>query len=220
MRHMTYRPREIVARLRQADVLLGEGNAAPNVMRTIGIGDGRAGRALVGQAGLLDYVMNRWVNKVPSHRVRQGAYRQAGMTIGPGTAVFRDVEVLHPWMISIGARCVVGWWCLLDGRGGLTIGDDVNISSYTIIHTATHDIQSPGFEAYRAPVVIEDRAWLSTRALVLPGVRVGEGAVVAAGAVVTKDVPPYTIVGGAPAVEVGRRTSELTYELSYRPAWY
>ena len=78
----------------------------------------------------------------------------------------------------------------------------------------------PGaFYTYRAPVVIEDRAWLWTRSLVLPGVRIGEGAVVAAGAVVTKDVPPFTVVRGVPAVEVGHRRTDLHYELSYRPPW-
>jgi acetyltransferase-like isoleucine patch superfamily enzyme len=143
-----------------------------------------------------------------------------GMKIGADTAIFRDVEVLHPWRISIGQHCVVGWWCFLDGRGGLTVGDNVVISNCTIIHTATHDIQSRDFEVQRAPVVIEDRVWLSTRSLVLPGVRIGEGAVVAAGAVVTKDVPPFTIVGGVPAVELARRNPDLNYELSYRPPWY
>lgn len=172
------------------------------------------------QVSFIDYATNRWINKVPSHRFRQCAYRGMGMTIGNDTAIFRDVEVLHPSAISIGAHCVIGWWCILDGRGGLTIGDNVNISGQTVIHTAAHDFRSAGFEAYRAPVVIEDRVWLATRSMILPGVRVGEGAVVAAGAVVTKDVPPFTVVGGVPAVELGRRDTALDYQLSYRPPWY
>jgi maltose O-acetyltransferase len=64
-------------------------------------------------------------------------------------------------------------------------------------------------------VVIEDHAWLGTRAMVLPGVTVGRGAVVAAGAVVTKDVPPYTIVGGVPARVIGQRTTDLRYQFDY-----
>jgi maltose O-acetyltransferase len=66
-------------------------------------------------------------------------------------------------------------------------------------------------------VVIGDHAWIGYRALVLPGVTIGEGGVVAAGAVVTKDVPPYAIVAGNPARVVGQRTRDLTYELDYRP---
>ena len=167
------------------------------------------------QVAFIDYVTNRWINKVPSHQFRQSVYRRLGMKIGDGTAIFRDVEVLAPRGIAIGAHCVVGWWCVLDGRGGLTIGDNVNISSYSIIHTAAHDARSATFDTYTAPVVIEDRVWLATRSLVLPGVTIGEGAVVAAGAVVTKDVAPFTIVGGVPAVELGHRDTDLAYELSY-----
>lgn len=163
-----------------------------------------------------DYAANCWISKFPSHRFRQYSYRRMGMQIGDDTAVFRNVLLRHPKGIQIGAHCVIGWSCLLDGRGQLTIGDNVNISSYTIIHTASHDLQSSGFEEFRAPVVIANRAWVSTRSLILPGVTIGEGAVVAAGAVVTKDVPPFTVVGGVPAVEVGHRNADLNYELSGR----
>jgi acetyltransferase-like isoleucine patch superfamily enzyme len=76
-----------------------------------------------------------------------------------------------------------------------------------------HDPQSSNFGSVSEPVVIEDYAWLSCRSVVLPGVTVGKGAVVAAGAVVTKPVEPYTIVGGVPAKPIGKRTANLEYTL-------
>lgn len=76
-----------------------------------------------------------------------------------------------------------------------------------------HDPQCPNFGVESAPVVIEDYAWLSCRSIILPGVTVGKGAVVAAGAVVTKSVESYTIVGGIPAKPIGKRNPNLDYVL-------
>ena len=97
------------------------------------------------------------------------------------------------------------------------IEDNVNISSDVVLMTADHDIQSPSFEARQGPITIGSRAWLATRSMVLRGVDVGEGAVVAGGAVVIRDVAPFTLVGGVPAKVLGERTRELTYELDHRP---
>jgi acetyltransferase-like isoleucine patch superfamily enzyme len=99
----------------------------------------------------------------------------------------------------------------------LKIGNNVNISSYTLIQTLTHDPQNPDFVCLERPVVIGDYAWIGARAIICPGVTVGEGAVVAAGAVVTKNVPPYTIVGGNPAAYIKDRTRNLRYRTAYFP---
>lgn len=82
-----------------------------------------------------------------------------------------------------------------------------------------HDPQDPLYQGVGGPVVIEDYAWLSCRTVILPGVTIGKGAVVAAGAVVTKDIEPYSIVGGVPAVEIGVRTKDLQYELCFHKAF-
>ena len=76
-----------------------------------------------------------------------------------------------------------------------------------------HDPQHPDFDCRGGPVTIGDRAWIGARAIILPNTRIGEGAVVSAGAVVTRDVDPYTIVGGNPARPVGERTRDLRYQL-------
>ena len=82
------------------------------------------------------------------------------------------------------------------------------------IWTMQHKVNDPDFGGESAPVIIGDYAWISCRTVLLPGVRVGEGAVVAAGAVVTKDVEPYAIVGGVPAKKIGERSQGLRYRLN------
>ncbi|CAG2263020.1 acyltransferase [Burkholderia sola] len=119
--------------------------------------------------------------------------------------------------ISIGDNTVVNRYTYLDGRVPLTIGNNVNISHYTLIQTLTHDPQNPDFVCLCKPVVIEDHVWIGARAIISPGVRIGEGAVVGAGAVVTRDVEPYTIVAGNPARFIKERTRDLRYRSRYFP---
>ncbi len=113
--------------------------------------------------------------------------------------------------IRIGDHTAIGRRTYLDGRADLEIGDCVSISPDTQILTAQHDMNDPDFGNVYGPVTIEDYVWIGTRALILPGVRIGRGAVVAAGAVVTRDVPPLTVVGGVPARPIGTRNPDMRY---------
>jgi acetyltransferase-like isoleucine patch superfamily enzyme len=124
---------------------------------------------------------------------------------------------LTGYNIKIGSNTVINRFTYLDGRVPLTIGNNVNVSHYTLIQTLTHDPQNRDFVCLTKPVVIEDHVWIGARAIICPGVRVGEGAVVAAGAVVTRDVEPYTIVGGNPAQFIKERTRDLRYKTRYFP---
>jgi acetyltransferase-like isoleucine patch superfamily enzyme len=155
--------------------------------------------------------------RLPSHKLRRVLARAMGMTIGPRTHLYRWREVRAPANISIGDGTVIGFWATLDGREGIEIGRNVNFSSEVALWTLQHDPQSPDFGVRGGPIVIEDDAWVSFRATVLPGVRIGRGAVVAAGAVVTQDVPSYAIVGGIPARVIGQRTDDLRYDLGAGP---
>lgn len=119
--------------------------------------------------------------------------------------------------IEIGSNTVINRFTYLDGRASLRIGNNVNISHYSLIQTLTHDPQSQSFICQEKPVTIADHVWIGARAIICPGVSIGEGAVIAAGAVVTKDVPPYTIVGGNPARYIKNRTKELHYTTLYLP---
>jgi acetyltransferase-like isoleucine patch superfamily enzyme len=109
---------------------------------------------------------------------------------------------------------------VLDARGGLTLGEDVVVASDVQLITGGHDVDDPGFAAFFRPVEVGDRVWLTSRATVLAGVRIGEGAVVAACALVTEDVPAFAVVGGVPARVVRERSRELTYRIGRHPRFY
>ncbi|HEY4706576.1 MAG TPA: acyltransferase [Thermodesulfobacteriota bacterium] len=112
--------------------------------------------------------------------------------------------------LSFGQRSYCGAFCVFGVNESVSIGSDVMISQAVTIRDTGHvfsDVSVPmsrqGIET--APVVIEDDVWLGHGAIVLKGVRIAHGSIVAAGAVVTKDVEPYSIVGGVPARVIGRR---------------
>lgn len=159
-------------------------------------------------------VANHLVAHIPLNSVRGLLYRVLyRVRLGRGSVIHMGVFMEKPRRIRIGDHSLVNPGCILDGRGGLTIGDNVDIAMQAAIFTMQHDVQAPDYRVESAPVVIGDRACIYTRAIVLPGVTIGEGAVVAAGSVVTKDVAPYTIVAGAPAKPVGERSRDLHYTL-------
>jgi maltose O-acetyltransferase len=148
--------------------------------------------------------------------LRTYLYRKIGMKIGRNCVIRRGVYLASPNELEVGDGTFIGranLYC----TGGVRIGRNVNISDGAVVITAKHDINSPNFEALYAPIVIEDYAWLATNAIVLAGVTVGEGAVVAAGSVATKDVPPYAIVGGNPAKVIGERKKQA---FEYVPGSY
>jgi acetyltransferase-like isoleucine patch superfamily enzyme len=165
----------------------------------------------------LFYFYNNFVTHIPLYSVRH-AYLSVvfGIRIGAGTAVHMGCFITGR-RISIGDHSVVNRRCYLDGRGGLTIGANVNISPESYLLTFTHDLGDPQFGTIGGEVIIGDHAWLGARAMVMPGVNLGEGCVVGAGAVVTKNIDPYTIVAGVPARKVGERCKEIRYSTRWFP---
>lgn len=142
------------------------------------------------------------------------------MKLGKDAKIMKGVFVLAPQGIKIGEDSVINNGCRLDGRGGLCIGRNVNIAFDVHIYSMSHDYNDPFFSIILAPVTIEDYVWLSSRATILPGVTIGRGAVVAAGAVVTRDVAPLTVVAGVPAKPIGQRNSDLSYQLDFYRPWH
>ena len=167
-----------------------------------------------------EWVLNHVVNRIPFAGPRMRAYAALGVRLTTGSGVIMlGTEVFAPRKLELGAGTIVGPRCLLDARGGIRLGDDVNVSGRARFMTAKHDVLDPDFEAVFEPAVVANRVWIAMGATVLGGVTIGEGAVVAANATVTRDVEPYTIVAGTPARAVGERTRDLRYHLSYRPNW-
>ncbi|KKP68571.1 MAG: Acetyltransferase [Candidatus Roizmanbacteria bacterium GW2011_GWA2_35_19] len=151
---------------------------------------------------------------IPSHSFRKFFYRLFGIKIGKGSVIHTKARFYDPRNIEIGDDTIIGEGAVLDGREKLIIGSHVDIASEVMIYNSQHNIESETFEATHGKVIIEDYVFIGPRVIVLPGVKIGRGAVVAAGAVVTKEVPPYAIVGGVPAKIIGeRRNKDLHYKL-------
>lgn len=167
---------------------------------------------------VLAYTYNGIVGRLPSHTLREVFLRRYLGAFGLGTAVQMGVCFLNGRKVHLGDRNVVNFGSLFDGRRfRITTGNDVSIGPEASILTLGHDPHSPSFELRGGEVTIGDRAWIGYRALILPGVTIGEGAVVASSAVVTKRVEAYSIVAGNPARVIGQRNRELSYSLSFRP---
>lgn len=155
------------------------------------------------------------VATIPSNHVRKYIYQALGASIGPKVVFHFKTEIRYPHSLKIGRGTIIGDNALLDARRGLTLGNNVNLSSNVSIYTEQHDHRDPYFRCTHPEskaVKIEDRVWLGSNVVVLPGVTIGEGAVCCAGCVVTKDVPPYSIVAGIPARKVSERPQDLRYE--------
>lgn len=126
--------------------------------------------------------------------------------MGKNCAVYGKFEIRNPWKISIEDNTSIGHRTTLDGRGGLTIGNNVNISSEVMVWIWQHGCDSPTFEIVSKPLIIEDYAWVSVRAIVLPGVTIAKGSIIAAGSVITKDTEPYSAYGGIPEKKLDQKS--------------
>jgi GT2 family glycosyltransferase/acetyltransferase-like isoleucine patch superfamily enzyme len=121
--------------------------------------------------------------------------------------------------ITIGDNVVINRNVYLDGRIGITCKNNISISPEVYIVSMEHDPNDPMFATRGGEVVIEDNVWIGVRAIILPGMHLGEGCVVGAGAVVTHDVEPYKIVAGIPARPIGDRSRKIEYRARYFP-WF
>ena len=172
---------------------------------------------MYGRSRLNRDLWNVLIGHLPSRRIRKFWLQRTLGDMGAGVFVGMHVQLFDPGNISLGERTVVNPNCVLDGRHPLRVSHDVDIGPHTHIWTLEHDPNDDGHATAGAPVQIEDHVWIAARATILPGVTLGRGAVVAAGAVVTKDVPPMAIVAGVPARVIGTRDNALTYTLDYAP---
>jgi acetyltransferase-like isoleucine patch superfamily enzyme len=164
--------------------------------------------------GFVRYLI-MYTGKIPSHLVRNFIYKKFFLLKMQDKAVIHvGCEMRDPFNISIGTGTIIGDNNILDGRNRIIIGKNVNLSTGVWIWTEQHDPQCPLFSCTNkgGPVTIGDRVWVSCRTVILPGITIGEGAVIAAGSVVAKDVEPYCIYGGVPAKKIGERNKDLKYE--------
>lgn len=155
-------------------------------------------------AGLLpNYVANRLRTQI----LRLAGWRIGKATFFAGVPRFNGVGPIRS-RLSIGASGWINVGCTFELNDTITIGDRVAIGHEVMVLTSTHKIgkgERRAGEKVTGPVAIGDGVWLGARCVILPGVTVGAGAVVSTGAVVTKDVPPNSVVAGAPAAVVVKR---------------
>ncbi len=151
------------------------------------------------------FMLNNIISHLPSRHLRHWGMKMCGVSFHGSYSMYAGFHIRNPRGLVIEQGASIGPKVLLDARKGLQIGKSVVIAYEAIIWTLHHDYNDVNFKCIGAPVEIGDYAWICSRSIILPGVKIGEGAVVASGAVVTKDVPPYTIVGGVPAKVIGQR---------------
>lgn len=131
--------------------------------------------------------------------------RLFGAQVGRNVHIYNTVKIQFPWNLTIGDWSAIGDRALIYNLGPITVGEHVTISQHAHLCAGTHDYSSPALPLIKAPVIIEDQAWICADAFIGPGVTVGEGAIVGARAVAVRDVEPWDIVVGNPARFVKKR---------------
>ncbi len=142
---------------------------------------------------------------IPSHTLRNFIWRSVGIKIGKSSTLHTGVRVYDPRNIQVGVGTIIGRGVFIDGRDKVSIGSHTSIASEAMIYSSEHDLAAADFRAVSEPVKIGDYVFIGPRSIILPGVTIGDRAVVGAGAVVTKDVGEGEIVGGVPAKVIGER---------------
>ena len=156
---------------------------------------------LLGGAGRIRIGDDAWIESF----VALSAGREGRIEIGSACELrsFARLEA-DTGHITLGDRCSVNPFCFLNGFGGLTIGNDVRIASNAVLLSSSHRYDDVGVPMHaqgveRRPTVIEDDVWVGAHVVVTGGVRIGAHSIIGAGAVVLKDIPPFSVAVGIPA---------------------
>ena len=137
--------------------------------------------------------------------LKRSVLRAFGAKIGVGVTIKPQVKITFPWKLVIGNHVWLGEECWLLNLDRIVIGNNVCISQRAFLCTGSHDYKSPTFDLIVRRIVLEDGCWIGAGSWVGPGVKVGSHAVLAAGSVATKELQPWTIYQGNPAVPVRKR---------------
>lgn len=168
------------------------------------------------------YFCNHIISKLPLVGLRMWLYsRVLKFELAKTSTIFLGARFHCAGGLKLGERCVVNENCRLDPRGGIQIEHDSILAAEVTILTADHDPYDPTFQNARVRGVrIGHHVFIGTRSLILPGVTIGDGAMIGAGSTVTRNVPAYAIVAGVPARLIGRRPDDLSYSSYYRRTFH
>lgn len=167
------------------------------------------------RAFVIEYMVNDILPHISFWKLRKWFLKLLKMKIGKGTFIMKKNYFINCNLITIGNFCHINNFCIIDGRGRITIEDNVSISHKVSLITGSHEINSSSFCGIFKPIHIKEYAWIGIGATILQGVTIGRGAVICAGAVVTKDIEDYAIVAGIPAKRIGTRTKSLNYNCKW-----
>jgi len=134
----------------------------------------------------------------PFHAWRVWLLRCFGAKIGPGTHPYPSARIWAPWNLDVGTRVGIADGAEIYNPAPVILGDFVTISQGAYLCSAAHDYAKQSFPLTTAPIEVKAQAWVAARAIVLMGVTIGEGCVVGAGSVVSKDTPDWSICCGNP----------------------
>lgn len=164
--------------------------------------------------GAVLYIFTNYVVAyIPIWRIRKIFYIVLGMKIGKGSRLNMKVIVWYPWNITIGNHTIVNEYTLLDGRGGLTIGNSCSFAMWSMVYTASHYANSDSFQYYTRRTEIGDCCWICARSIILPGSKVLDRTIISAGSVFKGESEEAGIYCGNPAVIVSKRRIQENYIL-------
>lgn len=162
----------------------------------------------------------KYVGFIPCHFIRKIIYIFAGINMPLDSNIYMGANFFNPSGITIGHDSLVGSNAFLDGRAPLTIGDHTSLASEVMIYNDEHNIHDPNYGNSFGPVIIGNYVFIGPRAIIMPNIKIGDGAVIAAGAIVTKDVPSFEVWGGVPAQKISdRKIQNPNYKLG-RAMWF
>jgi putative colanic acid biosynthesis acetyltransferase WcaF len=155
----------------------------------------RLARALWGLAHLL---LVRWTPR-PMHGWRRLVLVAFGARLARGCHIYPRAEIWAPWNLECGPQATIADGAVVYNPSPVRLGSHAIVSQHGYLCGATHDCDDPAFPLVSAPITLGDYAWVCARATVQPGVTLGDGAVLALGAVATRDLEPWTVYAGVPA---------------------
>jgi putative colanic acid biosynthesis acetyltransferase WcaF len=132
------------------------------------------------------------------HAWRRTLLRAFGARVGRSVHVYPGARIWAPWNLELGDECGVADGAILYSQGMIRLGAQSVVSQGAHLCAGTHDYEKPGFPLVTKPISVGAKSWLAAECFVHPGVTIGEGAVIGARSVVTKDMPPWTVCAGHP----------------------
>lgn len=144
----------------------------------------------------------------PCHGWRTLLLRLFGANIAPGCHIYPGAKIWAPWNLTCLQEACVADGAILYNQAPVTLGERSVVSQGAHLCTGSHDFESPRFELFAKPIVVGDHAWLAAECFIHPGVTIGEGAVIGARAVVTRNMPAWTVCAGHPCKPLKPRTPQ------------